>query len=648
MELGKAYVQVVPSAQGISGSISNVLKGESASAGTTAGTTIASKIKGVLLKAGVGIAVTKGLKASLEAGGALQQSLGGLETIYGDAADAAKNYAKEAYKAGISQNSYAEQAVSFGAALKQAYEGDTAKAVKAANTAILDMTDNAAKMGTPLENIQNAYQGFAKQNYTMLDNLKLGYGGTKSEMERLLADASKLSGQEYDISNLGDVYDAIHVIQQDLGLTGVAAKEASETFSGSFQAMKAAGENVLASLSLGQDVGPMMSSFVQTVVTFIGGNLIPMVVNIVKSLPAAVVTAIQTGGPLLLSAGKSLLESIKTGITTGLPQLLESVQTFLPNLLAMISSNLPIILNAGRNLIVGLGRGIFAAIPQIITTVAQLIPQIVNFLTTNIPVIAQKGADMIRGLAGAFIANLPSILVAIGRLGLSIVTGIIRLIPTVISAALSLVGGIVSALGGGAISLVKTAASNLMSALLVPIRAVVSKVVAVVREIKNHLSFSGFASTVRGAFNRVKEAITSPIQTARDTISGIIKKIKGMFPLSIGKIFSNLKVPHINVSGGSAPFGIGGKGSVPKISVSWNAKAMDNPYLFSGATLFGAGETSDEVLYGRAALMRDIGDAVSGRGSVTNNFYITVDGAESPEQFADRLVKRVKMEMRTV
>ena len=648
MELGKAYVQVVPSAQGISGSISNVLKGESASAGTTAGATIASKIKGVLLKAGVGIAVTKGLKASLEAGGALQQSLGGLETIYGDAADAAKNYAKEAYKAGISQNSYAEQAVSFGAALKQAYEGDTAKAVKAANTAILDMTDNAAKMGTPLENIQNAYQGFAKQNYTMLDNLKLGYGGTKSEMERLLADASKLSGQEYDISNLGDVYDAIHVIQQDLGLTGVAAKEASETFSGSFQAMKAAGENVLASLSLGQDVGPMMSSFVQTVVTFIGGNLIPMVVNIVKSLPEAVVAAIQTGGPMLLNAGRTLFTSIQTGLTTGLPQLLSTVSTALPQILQTITNNLPTMLSAGMRLIVGLARGILAAIPQVITTVAQMIPRIVAFLATNIPVIAQKGADMVKQLATAFITNLPTVVAAIGRLGISIVSGIIKLVPTVIGAAVSLVGGLVTGLGGGAINLVKSAASKLGQAIVAPIRAVVRTISAIVSTIKSHLSFNGFASTVRGAFNRVKEAITSPIQSARGTVSGIVKKIKGMFPLRIGRIFSNLKVPHINVSGGSAPFGIGGKGSVPKISVSWNAKAMDNPYLFSGATLFGAGETGDEMLYGRAALMRDIGDAVSGRGSVTNNFYITVDGAESPEQFADRLVKRVKMEMRTV
>lgn len=166
-ELGKAYVQIVPSAKGIGGAIQSELGGSATSAGKSAGLNIVGAIKGAIAAAGIG----KAIKSSLTAGGNLQQSFGGLDTIYGDAAEAAKNYAAEAAKAGISANSYAEQAVSFGASLKQAFEGDTTKAVEAANTAIMDMADNAAKMGTPIENIQNAYQGFAKQNYTMLDNL---------------------------------------------------------------------------------------------------------------------------------------------------------------------------------------------------------------------------------------------------------------------------------------------------------------------------------------------------------------------------------------------------------------------------------------------------------------------------------------------
>lgn len=176
-ELGKAYVQIVPSAEGISGSIEKVIGGEATSAGKSAGLNLVGALKGVIVAAGIGTAI----KASLDAGGALQQSFGGLDTIYGEASEAAKKYAYDAQQAGISANSYAEQAVSFGASLKQAFGNDATKAVEAANTAIMDMTDNAAKMGTPIENIQNAYQGFAKQNYTMLDNLKLGGRNTLAE-----------------------------------------------------------------------------------------------------------------------------------------------------------------------------------------------------------------------------------------------------------------------------------------------------------------------------------------------------------------------------------------------------------------------------------------------------------------------------------
>ena len=202
-DLGKAFVQIVPSAEGIKGSVTKVLDPEAKNAGSSAGKLISGNIKKLIAAAGIGAAVTK----SLQIGGDLQQSFGGLDTLYGDAADAAKAYAQEAYKAGISANTYAEQAVSFGASLKAAYSGDTTKAMQAANTAIMDMADNAAKMGTPIEQVQSAYQGFAKGQYMLLDNLKLGYGGTKTEMERLLKDAQAISGVEYNIDNLGDVYD---------------------------------------------------------------------------------------------------------------------------------------------------------------------------------------------------------------------------------------------------------------------------------------------------------------------------------------------------------------------------------------------------------------------------------------------------------
>ncbi len=290
-EIAKAYVQLVPSAKGFKSGVTSAIGGDASAAGVSAGqdmgNSMVSTLKKVIVAAGIG----KLIGDALSAGGDLQQSFGGLDTLYGEASDAAKEYARQAAEAGISMNSYAEQAVSFGASLKQAFGGDAVAAAESANTAILDMADNSAKMGTNIQSIQDAYQGFAKQNYTMLDNLKLGYGGTKTEMERLLADAEALSGVHYDISNLGDVYAAIHVIQEDLGLTGVAAQEASTTFTGSFGAMKAAAENFLADLTTGGDVTASMQTLIDTAGTFLTENLIPMVGQLISGLATALGSA---------------------------------------------------------------------------------------------------------------------------------------------------------------------------------------------------------------------------------------------------------------------------------------------------------------------------------------------------------------------
>ena len=462
-DLGKAYVQIVPSAQGISGKISGLLGGETAAAGKAAGTSLGSSLVsamgGVLAAAGIGSMVKK----SLEAGGALQQSFGGLETIYGEAADAAKKYSDEAVKAGISSNSYAEQAVSFGAALKQAYSGDTMKAMEAANTAILDMADNSAKMGTDINAVQTAYQGFAKQNYTMLDNLKLGYGGTKTEMERLLKDAEKLSGVKYDIDNLGDVYDAIHVIQTDLGLTGVAAKEASETFSGSFEAMKAAGENLIGNLALGNDINPYLSTLMETVGNFLQNNMIPMVGNILQSLPQVIseglipalngavdmaiaglnfaadnasgivskgmelvttlVFAIIEAAPKLLEAavqcamafGQALISydwmSLGSELMTAIQGMFptESATTVMQPILDGITAALPGLLEKGVEIITNLANGIMSALPGMISTAGQIVTSLGTFLMDNAPTILNAGADLLLNLVNGIIDNLPEI-----------------------------------------------------------------------------------------------------------------------------------------------------------------------------------------------------------------------------------------------
>lgn len=493
-ELGKAYVQIIPSAKGIGGAISKELGGESGIAGKSAGLNIAGAIKGAIAAAGIGTA----LKSALEAGGNLQQSFGGLDTLYGDAAEAAKRYASEAAQAGISANSYAEQAVSFGAALKSAFSGDTAKAAEAANTAIMDMADNAAKMGTPIENIQTAYQGFAKGQYQLLDNLKIGYGGTKTEMQRLLADASKLSGVEYNIDNLGDVYEAIHVIQGELGLTGVAADEASSTFTGSLGAMKAAGENLLANLALGEDIGPSLDALGSTVETFLFNNLFPMIGNILSQIPNLLsglssfiiqaLNQISNNAPEIAQQGISIISALVEGILSALPYLLEAAlrlivefgkalintdwgaigtnllnnlgnamdlaageifgsdTSIIDGILSGISNALPLILDSAVNIISSLVNGLLSSLPSLISTASSLINSLAVFLMENGPKITMAGIDLIFKLAQGLISNLPEIVKSVQTMIRSFVSTITSNLPTVISQGIMIVGKLVSGL----------------------------------------------------------------------------------------------------------------------------------------------------------------------------------------------------------
>ena len=332
--IGKAYVQIIPKAEGISGQIEDIISPAAEESGEKGGSSLGKSLLKGLAAAGIAAGVTKLFSDAVGEGAKLQQSFGGLDTLYGDAADTAKQYAYEAAKAGISANDYAEQAVSFGASLKAAFGGDTTKAAEAANTAIMDMADNAAKMGTPIESVQQAYQGFAKGQYQLLDNLKLGYGGTKTEMERLLKDAQEISGVEYDIDNLGDVYDAIHVIQKDLGLTGVAADEAATTFSGSLGAMKAAAANVLGNLALGRDVGPSLKQLGATVKTFLVGNVLPMIANIAQQIPtflAMLPSFIADMAPELIAGAANIVKNLATGIVNNIP-------TFIAGLGSLFSS----------------------------------------------------------------------------------------------------------------------------------------------------------------------------------------------------------------------------------------------------------------------------------------------------------------------
>ena len=284
-EIAQAYVQLIPSARGITGKIQSILDPEASAAGQSAGQSLGSSLVSVMTKVIAAAGIGKAFSAAISEGAALQQSLGGVETLFKGSADKVKGYANEAYKTtGLSANAYMENVTGFSASLLQSLGGDTNKAAETANMAMIDMSDNANKMGTSMESIQMAYQGFAKQNYTMLDNLKLGYGGTKQEMQRLLADAEKLTGVKYDINNLSDVYNAIHAIQENLDITGTTAKEAASTFSGSFESMKAAAQNVLGKLALGENILPSLHALLKTTSTFLFDNFLPMVGNIFSGL----------------------------------------------------------------------------------------------------------------------------------------------------------------------------------------------------------------------------------------------------------------------------------------------------------------------------------------------------------------------------
>ena len=432
-ELGSAFISIIPKAPNIKNNITNLLGPAAESGGSTAGgkagSALLSKLKGVVTVAAVG----KIMKDAFSAGGDLEQSFGGLETIYGNAAEGAKQYAVQAASAGISANSYAEQAVSFGAALKQAFAGDTAKAMEAANTAIMDMADNSAKMGTDIGSIQTAYQGFAKQNYTMLDNLKLGYGGTKTEMQRLLADAQKLSGVKYDINNLGDVYDAIHVIQQDLGLTGVAAAEAETTLTGSFGAMKASWTNLLAAMTTGEGLDEAMQNLGKSAGNLLK-NVVRMLGNVARQIPQLLSGIFAAIGPELLPAATGIIQGLLTGITTQLPQLLTGGSEMLLTIVQGIVEAVPQLLQAGLQIIPEILTGIVAALPQLLSTGSQILSTLLNGIITNLPQLLSGGAQAIGEFILGVIEHLPEILAAGIQLLGELATGVINAIPTLIMA----------------------------------------------------------------------------------------------------------------------------------------------------------------------------------------------------------------------
>lgn len=407
IELGKAYVQIVPSAQGIKSALTEMFDEETEGLGEQTGQSIGQKLVGTLKNVIVAAGIGKIISDSINLGGALQQSLGGVETLFKDSADTVKEYAAQAYRTvGLSANDYMEQTTSFAASLLSSVSQDTDAAAQLANMAMVDMADNANKMGTDMQDIQNAYQGFAKQNYTMLDNLKLGYGGTQAEMQRLLKDAEKLSGVHYDLGNLADMYSAIHVIQKEMDITGTTAKEASTTLTGSFAAMKAAAENVLADWSTGADLTAPLQGLVETAQTFLVGNLLPMIGNVLAGIPELVYTLV----PEILQSGTQLVTSLAEGFTQGIPDFLSNALPQLLQFTEELRANAGVFVDAGLNLITQLLNGLIAGLPDLIAYVPDIIINICGVINDNMPKILAQGVSIIVQLIAGLVQTVPSLL----------------------------------------------------------------------------------------------------------------------------------------------------------------------------------------------------------------------------------------------
>ncbi len=542
IELGKAYVQVIPSAKGISGAISKGIMPEAEEAGNQAGEktgkSLVSRLKDLVIASGIGQAI----KQSISEGADLEQSLGGIETLYKGSADKMKQFANEAYKtAGLSANQYMEQVTSFSAGLIRSVGGDTAKAGDVANMAMIDMADNANKMGTSMQDIQNAYQGFAKQNYTMLDNLKLGYGGTQSEMKRLLADATKLTGVKYDINNLADVYSAINVIQGELGITGTTAKEANETFSGSFASMKASYQNLLGSItSGGGNIGSAIQGLADSAVTF-AKNALPMLENIAKEAPTAIVQALTTAGPQLIEAGMNSLIVIIQGFANAMPTMIPQLTKVISDMVQVIVSNLPALIGAGSQLLTGIVQGLSEALPFLIEALPGIIQAVVTSIVENLPLIIEAGIQLLNALVQGLIQALPVIIEALPQIIQTILDGLLEALPLLIQAGIELFVALIQALPeiiativAALPQIINSIIAAIIQAIPLLIQAGVDLLIALIQNLPLIIStiVGALPQIISGIVNGLLSNIGKIIQAGVDLLIALIKNL----PLIISEI----------------------------------------------------------------------------------------------------------------
>lgn len=504
-----------------------------------------------------------------------EQLVGGVETLFKDSADTIQTYADNAYKtAGLSANEYMETVTSFSASLLQSLDGDTEKAAAAADLAITDMADNANKMGTAMESIQYAYQGFAKQNYTMLDNLKLGYGGTKEEMQRLLADAEKLSGVKYDLSSYADIVEAIHVIQTEMGITGTTAKEASTTIQGSVASMKAAWANLMVGMADDtQDFDLLLSNFIESIGT-VADNLLPRIgiviegmgklvaglaPEIASALPtltnellpnlvelgvqsiSALVQGIQENGdslaagalsivgtlaegiaellPMVADTAASLVVSLADGLTESLPDIIPIAIETISTLVENLTENANTIIDAGIQIILALGEGLIAALPQLIETVPQIVINIANVINDNAPKLVDTALYLITRLAVGLVQAIPTLVANIPKIIEAIVAAFMAF--QWLNLGKQLIDGVANGVKKAGESMA-TAAKNTFSKFKSKLAGV--EVASELKNIGKHI--------IDGIVSGIKSSLSNIANVAGKIKDTLLSKLKGLFKIA--------------------------------------------------------------------------------------------------------------------
>lgn len=537
--------------------------------------------KGVAVGVGVASTAVIGLgKQAVDAYGNYEQLVGGVETLFKENASTVIKNASNAYKtAGMSANAYMETVTGFSASLLQSVGGDTVKASEMADMAITDMSDNANKMGTSMEMIQNAYQGFAKQNYTMLDNLKLGYGGTKSEMERLLADAQAISGIQYDISSYADVVDAIHVIQTEMGITGTTAKEASSTIQGSIASMGSAWQNLLTGLAdPTQNLDQLLNDFVDSVIT-VGDNLIPRVSMILESitklisslapklvaevpnivsqlLPSiiqgavSIIDAIVQALPQLIDTIVGMLPQFISGIQQIFTGIIEALPSLMQTLVSQLPTLIPMIIDGIVGMVVTLASSFGDIIQPLIDNLPEIITSIVDGLINNLPILIEGCVNLIIALVGALPQIIMALIQAIPQIIVSIVEALFNALPILLEGIASIFGSawdvIVSIFNGAGAFF-----GNLFSGIINIVGPIFSGLGTIASTIWNGIQsifsvavgffstiFSGVVNTVSGIFSTIVNIASNIWGGIKSVFSGVVSFFSGIFSGAVNIITS--------------------------------------------------------------------------------------------------------------